>query len=95
MTGVTAQTSASTTFLGKSQAWYSCVISQIRTAVGKSPALSGDVFAHVQWMLDRVDEFVISGELEKANRWIGFVQGVLFCHGSSIDELRGQVLACA
>lgn len=92
---MTAQDSTSNTFLGKSQAWYTCVTSQIRTAVDKAPALSGDVFAHMHWMLDRVDEFARSGELEKANRWIGFVQGVLFCHGSSIHELRGQVLACA
>lgn len=33
---------------------------------------------HVRWMCQQVPEFVTEGKLEKANRWIGFIQGVLW-----------------
>lgn len=89
-----AAVSPSNTILGKPQAWYTCVISRIRTAVESAPAISGDVLSHLLWMLGRVDTFVSHGELEKANRWIGFVQGVLYSHGSSIDALREQITGC-
>ena len=63
---MTTLESASNTFQGKSQAWYTCVISRVRAGVDACTALSGDVFSHVQWMLEQVDAFVRNGELEKA-----------------------------
>jgi hypothetical protein len=46
-------------------------------------------FEHCHWMLDTMDEFVNQGELEKAFRWLGFVQGVLWSQGvCRLDQLR-------
>jgi len=41
------------------------------------------------YMLEKIREFVDAGKLEKAFRWLGFVQGCLWCHEiRSIDEMR-------
>jgi hypothetical protein len=43
---------------------------------------------HLRWMLATMPRL----EAEKANRWLGFVQGVLFdLDFYTIDELRAQV----
>lgn len=43
---------------------------------------------HLVWMCQ---EARTMEDYEKANRWIGFIQGVLFCWGVySIDNLRDQ-----
>ena len=56
----------------------------------KTKTITGEGAAeHVRWMLDRIDEFVDEGRIEKAFRWLGFVQGVLWLDGRfSIDEMR-------
>lgn len=36
---------------------------------------------HCHGMLDKMVEFVREGRMEKANRWLGFVQGVLWANG--------------
>ena len=48
---------------------------------------------HLAFMLDKVIEFANDGKLSKANRWIGFVQGVLW-HDQKyvIDDLRCHVV---
>lgn len=44
---------------------------------------------HVVWMCGEVIEFVKTQRMEKANRWIGFIQGTLWCHGVlTIDQMR-------
>lgn len=44
---------------------------------------------HVRWMLDEIDAFVDEGRREKAFRWLGFVQGALWCLDEyTIDELK-------
>jgi len=44
---------------------------------------------HVLWMCDEIDDFVRDQRWDKANRWIGFIQGVLWMTGvASIDESR-------
>lgn len=35
-------------------------------------------FEHVRWMCQQVPGFVETGRLEKAHRWVGFIQGVLW-----------------
>lgn len=35
---------------------------------------------HTRWMCQQVPELVAEGRLEKANRWIGFIQGVLWAY---------------
>ena len=65
-----------------------------------SPALLGDVeLSHLMSMLPKIIVF-LEGSIylaepekgrnwDKANRWLGFVQGVLFCKGIfTIDQMR-------
>ncbi len=44
---------------------------------------------HCHWMLDGIAEFTKNGELEKAQRWLCFVQGVLWQNlYYTIDDMR-------
>jgi len=47
------------------------------------------VRGHIWWMCVQIREFVRSGSMDKANRWLGFVQGALWVLGDkTIDEMR-------
>lgn len=35
--------------------------------------------SHCYWMIERIKYFLSKDNLEKANRWLGFVQGCLWC----------------
>jgi hypothetical protein len=40
-------------------------------------------------MCHKLVDLVHRGEVEKANRWLGFIQGVLYCDGwFTLDEIR-------
>ena len=44
---------------------------------------------HVLWMINQAREFVVANRTEKAFRWLGFVQGVLWALGlATIDEAK-------
>lgn len=44
---------------------------------------------HVRWMCWQIHELVPAGEISKANRWLGFIQGVLFKMGRfTLEELK-------
>lgn len=46
---------------------------------------------HALWMCAQGLEFVRQDELDKAFRWLGFVQGTFWCCGHySIDEMRAH-----
>ena len=45
------------------------------------------VRAHLLWMLDQALVFYTE-KPEKANRWLGFVQGCMACHGYALDDLK-------
>lgn len=48
-----------------------------------------DCLAHVLYMVPGLREHLSSGKSEKAMRWLGFVQGVLWVVGlMSIDEMK-------
>ena len=49
--------------------------------------------AHLRWMVSHMeDSRAWETDLEKTQRWLGFIQGVLWAHGvCSIDALREQV----
>ncbi len=57
-------------------------------------AFKGDVeldvsLAHALWMLPEMKEFVLKGRIDKAFRWLGFLQGILWVTGvMSIDDSR-------
>lgn len=45
--------------------------------------------SHARWMCVRASDFVATGEIEKADRWLGFIQGILWSEGKfSIGEMR-------
>lgn len=47
------------------------------------------VEAHVFWMCDQVPGFLEKGDVDKANRWLGFVQGCLWLMGlRTINDMR-------
>ncbi len=50
------------------------------------------VMAHVMWMCSTaLKELEENNDRDKANRWLGFIQGVLFCVGHyTIDEMRAH-----
>lgn len=46
---------------------------------------------HVAWMCGEIQAALAAGEREKAMRWLGFTQGVLWAHGVyAVSEMREQ-----
>lgn len=46
---------------------------------------------HCHGMLDKIEAFIQAGRMEKAMRWLGFVQGVLFATGVfTIENLKSD-----
>lgn len=44
---------------------------------------------HAVWMCEQIFDFVKQSEWEKAARWLGFIQGVLYSHDiRTIDQMR-------
>jgi hypothetical protein len=49
----------------------------------------GTVEGHIHWMCQEAQTFLEKNKVEKALRWLGFIQGVLWCLGyKSLDDLR-------
>lgn len=45
--------------------------------------------AHLAWMLNEMERFYAEGKIEKANRWLGFVQGALVCkHDVPLEYMK-------
>ena len=42
---------------------------------------------HLFWMLDEAVAFA-ADKPDKANRWLGFVQGCMACQGHPLEELK-------
>lgn len=58
-------------------------------AAPRSEREGGNRLQHICWMCHMAEHYLEEGEIEKANRWLGFIQGVLWCEGFfSIDEMR-------
>lgn len=56
---------------------------------GWTPRRNGVVNQHTHWMCEEAQSF---DDGEKAQRWLGFIQGVLWTRGiCTIDELRDDV----
>ncbi len=54
------------------------------------PKLESDVLRHLHGMIDEIRGFVRDNRLE-AFRWLGFMQGALWCQGIYIlDELKNN-----
>jgi len=49
------------------------------------------VLNHCKWMVDQIPTITALNKIEKAMRWIGFVQSILWCYGFySINELKND-----
>jgi len=50
-----------------------------------------NMLAHCHGMLDEIEVFVAEGRIEKAFRWLGFIQGCLWSTGHyTLDELKNH-----
>jgi hypothetical protein len=48
-----------------------------------------DSLNHVKWMLEQIPMFIEENKIDKANRWLGFVQGVFWVRNFyNIGEMR-------
>lgn len=48
-----------------------------------------DTYKHLLYMLWKIPHFIEEGRKEKANRWLGFVQGVLWAKDIyTIEEMK-------
>jgi hypothetical protein len=53
------------------------------------PITSDQKLGHGYGMLDQMREFAHQGRIDKVNRWIGFVQGILWCEGQHcLNDLK-------
>ena len=51
----------------------------------------GSMIAHCAGMLDKIKDFVKEGRIEKAFRWLGFIQGCLWVIGYySLEDLMNH-----
>ena len=49
------------------------------------------LLSHCYWMLDQIEAFLDSGNIGKANRWLGFIQGSLWANKLfTVEELKEQ-----
>jgi len=61
------------------------------TGLGVLPQQRGEAREHILWMISCAREFALKPDPDKANRWLGFIQGVLWCEKIyTIDEMRGH-----
>lgn len=53
---------------------------------------SNDQLKHCLYMIDKLEDFITdNSKQEKAFRWLGFIQGVLWAHCMyTIEELKGD-----
>lgn len=68
---------------------YRVIVGAERAALDTVMPSDRIALGHVLWMCDEVHKFILEQRWDKANRWIGFAQGLLWITGvASIDESR-------
>jgi hypothetical protein len=56
------------------------------TSIVNSPDIK---LRHAAWMCEHIYVLVSQGELSKADRWLGFVQAILWCYDiQTVDQMR-------
>jgi hypothetical protein len=59
--------------------------------MNKNPDNITDEYNHIRWMLSEIPNKLQNNKIEKANRWLGFIQGFLWCRGHYlIDDLKNH-----
>lgn len=57
----------------------------------KQPASMREALSHCNWMLDQIEKFIQEGRMDKAFRWLGFIQGVFWYSGKfTIEDLSNH-----
>lgn len=55
------------------------------------PASCDEILSHCCGMVDKMEEFVLEGRLEKTFRWLGFIQGCLWSMDQyTLDDLKNH-----
>lgn len=55
------------------------------------PKLAKDVLCHLHAMIDEMRGFVRNEQTDKAFRWLGFMQGTLWCQGIyTLEKLKKE-----
>ena len=58
---------------------------------GDMPNSKEEILAHCHGMLDKIKDFVKEGRIEKAFRWLGFIQGCLWSTGQyPLEDLKNH-----
>jgi len=58
---------------------------------GFPPSGRESMLSHARWMCRQIRDHVAAGRTEKAMRWLGFVQGIMWASGTkSIEAMRGD-----
>ena len=49
----------------------------------------GGYLEHISWMSSETKRLALDGKIEKANQWLGFIQGVLWSKGIyTIEQMK-------
>jgi len=68
----------------------------LRHPAGEGAPTNEAAGRHALWMCSEVRKFLADGRREKADRWLGFIQGVLWVLGNyTIDNMRAHNTAPA
>ena len=66
-------------------------ISKKRSSRNSRPSSKEERLAHIHEMLDEIEIFLEEERIEKAFRWLGFIQGCLWSTGFyTIEELKNH-----
>jgi hypothetical protein len=56
-----------------------------------TPKLKTEFLEHAAWMLGEIPEHLNNGHVEKAHRWLGFVQGIFWTLGIlNINDMKND-----
>ena len=59
--------------------------------ISKKPPTRQEAFNHSLYMIEEIKEFIKQDKLQKAFRWLGFIQSLLWIYGEfSLDDLKNH-----
>lgn len=55
----------------------------------RKPLTDEDSLAHLSFMVESIENFEEEGKFDKANRWLGYIQGVLVSRGfATVNDFK-------
>jgi hypothetical protein len=68
-----------------------CLVESIRYDDDNIPTLRSEFLEHAKWMLEQIPQHIEDNKIDKANRWLGFIQGTLWTSGlRTIEEMKND-----